>query len=515
MKEKPIVVIGSGAAGLSAALAASKEKKEVLILTKGEVGDKNSSSYLAQGGIAAAIGKNDSSVFHTKDTLIAGGELCEEELVDLLTSSAPEAIHNLISLGAKFDLDASGNLHLGKEAAHSNRRIVHARGAETGKEVMHTLSRKIRENESIKIISNVTVDEIILSSNGECGGLIIEKGGKRSLIEVSGCILATGGIGNLYQFTTNPSFSNGDGIALAALAGAKLIDLEFVQFHPTALDVKNTSRHPLISEALRGEGAFIVDDRGERFLFSAHKEGELAPRDIVAREVFLKKMSGSSVWIDSRKAIGDRFKDKFPNLHEICVLNGINPAKELIPIVPAAHYHMGGVLADSWGKTSIPNLWACGEVASIGVHGANRLASNSLLEALVFGARAGIDASCSKITKTEISLLPTLKHSSKVFSLSEENRIKSLMWENVGLIREKKGLKNAFDKLFDIQKRKAGPLKKRALVSSLIAYAALYREESRGSHFRSDFPYSSETFKKRFTVQFTKENFFEVETQAA
>lgn len=517
-KDYPLVVVGGGAAGLAASLAAAPYRN-VLLLTKGEIEDQNSSSSLAQGGIAASIGENDSPLLHAMDTLRAGCGISERNKVSILTSTAPKVIERLLSIGARFDGTKEGRILLGREAAHSRRRIVHANGDATGREIMRVLGSAVKGSSRIAVVGNVRLLEFLVSENGILEGVVIEREGKIVNIEASGCILATGGIGNLYRYTTNPSFANGEGVAVAGMAGARLDSLEFVQFHPTALNV-SASPLPLLTEAIRGEGGEIVDDSGERFLFSTHKDGELAPRDVISREIYRKQSEGARVWLDVRHSIGKSFKEKFPGAYSICMQHGIDPLKNLIPITPAAHYHMGGITTDEWGKTSISNLWACGETASSGIHGANRLASNSLLEAIVFGERAGKDAAgASALKRRAGSAHSFLDANPRTIPLAEETQIRSLMWNKVGILRNEKDLTSAHDELREkYLNAQSTEEKHRYFVGALISLLALKREESRGSHYREDFPNPDAAFRHRIAIQCTSigsNMSFEIESRAA
>src|SRR5215212_2903082 len=378
------LVVGSGVAGLHTAWRAS-EHGEVLVLTKRTLFD--SSTAYAQGGIAAALGAGDSTELHRKDTLAAGAALCDREAVQVLVEEGPARVRELHAAGADFDLDPSGKFKLGKEAAHSRHRIVHAHGDQTGAEVARTLIARVQESKRVQVIETARVLELIVDRD-RCCGVRASVAGSPVEIIADATVLATGGCGQVFRYTTNPVVATGDGFAIAHRAGVRLADMEFVQFHPTALD---TPENPLqlISEAVRGEGAVLVNESGERFMKKRHRLAELAPRDVVARAIFREQKHGQ-VYLDARK-LGQGFTKRFPGIFAICRARGLDPRKHLIPVTPAAHYMMGGIVTDLAGRSNVGRLYAVGEVARTGVHGANRLASNSLLEGLVFAERVARD----------------------------------------------------------------------------------------------------------------------------
>src|SRR3954470_19475257 len=378
------LIIGSGVAGLHTAWRAS-QTDDVLIVTKRSLFD--SATAYAQGGIAAALGAGDSPELHRKDTLAAGGALCDAAAVEVLVEEGPTRARELQTAGAQFDLGSDGKLKLGREAAHSRHRIVHAHGDQTGAEVARTLSARVQEAPRVRVLETTRVLDLIVEG-GVCFGARASVAGKAVEIIADATVLATGGCGQVYRYTTNPQVATGDGFAIAHRAGARLADMEFVQFHPTALD---TPENPLalISEAVRGEGATLVNSKGVRFMKGRHRLAELAPRDVVARAIFKERRSGP-VYLDARK-LGKAFVKRFPGIFALCQARGIDPRKDLIPVTPAAHYMMGGVVTDLCGQSSVERLYAAGELARTGVHGANRLASNSLLEGLVFAERVARD----------------------------------------------------------------------------------------------------------------------------
>lgn len=481
------LVVGSGVAGLHTAWRASTNG-DVLVLTKRSLFD--SATAYAQGGIAAALGAGDSPELHRKDTLAAGGALCDAQAVEVLVEEGPARVRELQTAGAAFDLDPGGNFMLGKEAAHSRRRIVHAHGDQTGAEVARTLIARVRETKRIRVLEKTRVLDLIISK-GECVGVRATIAGKPVEIIADATVLATGGCGQVYKYTTNPEVATGDGFAIAHRAGAKLADMEFVQFHPTALD---TPENPLmlISEAVRGEGAVLLNEEGVRFMTRKHKLAELAPRDVVARAIFREGLGDRTVWLDARK-LGKSFEKRFPGIFAICRARGIDPGKDLMPVTPAAHYMMGGIVTDLAGCSSIKRLYACGEVSRTGVHGANRLASNSLLEGLVFAERVARDMikidKLARVPRKVQWSAPKLKDRGAAQVAADE--VRRIMWEYAGIDRTAKGLRKAIELLDDIERRlPEGATEELNMVqtASLIADSSLMRKESRGGHYRSDFP---------------------------
>jgi L-aspartate oxidase len=521
-----VLIVGAGVAGLSCALGLAGRR--VSVLTKRPLGEGGNSPW-AQGGIAAAVGRDDSPALHAQDTIEAGAGLCAGDVVRALTSDAPGHVRRLQALGTRFDTTAAGDLALGREAAHSRSRILHARGDASGAEIVRALVAAVVRSPWVEIAAGSMVEDLIATDGEVAGVLALDAHGARTAYLAPAVVLATGGIGRVYLHTTNPPEATGDGLAIAARAGAVLADVEFVQFHPTALDADADPR-PLLTEALRGAGALLIDERGERFVLRAHADGELAPRDVVARAIWAHQAAGHRVLLDARRAVGDAFPSRFPTVFEACMRHGLDPRVTPMPVTPAAHYHMGGVATDASGRTSLPGLWACGEVASTGVHGANRLASNSLLEALVFGARAADDIAarapeCRALAHatvrhlrarlsgalpnpaeapsvpeftgvdvgTQDSQLRTTPDSSQhTRILALEHRIRTLMWNRVGLVRTEEGLDEAAQALDAIGR--AGPEGESGnllLVAQAITTAARERRESRGGHYRADYPVPS------------------------
>ncbi len=471
------LVVGAGVAGLSTALRLS-EHGPVTVLCSANLGEQAASAW-AQGGVAAAVGADDSPTLHAKDTLAAGDGLCAPEAAARITGEGPRAIERLIALGARFDYTADGALKLGLEAAHSRRRIVHARGDGTGREVLRTLIEAARRTPSITILEGLDARRLLQDAHGEVVGVLAaDAAGRAVALQSDAVVLATGGLGGLYAHTTNPASALGRGLAMAARAGAILQDMEFVQFHPTALDV-GLDPMPLVSEAVRGEGAWLVNDLGERFMAS-YARADLEPRDVVARAVWAELTAGRRVFLDARTAIGPRFAIAFPTIHAACLAAGVDPACEPIPIRPAAHYHMGGVAVDATGRSSVEGLWVCGEAASTGLHGANRLASNSLLEAAVCGEAVAGDIAGRRLRplrEAGPAVLPPP---------ASATAVRPWLDRRAGVLRDGVGLIQALETLTPLAQA-AGPEADAALVALFIVQGALLREESRGGHFRTDF----------------------------
>jgi len=480
-----IVIVGAGLAGLFTAIKLAP--LNVVIVASKKLGSGTSSQW-AQAGIAAAMGKSDSILSHLKDTIDVGGGIVDEKIAELVITNGPSRVNDLIALGVPFDKDTNNELILRKEAAHQHNRIVSVRGDMTGKKIMETLTQIVKKSDHIRVIEGYNATELH-QIDGKIQGISIQKENKVELINSNCVVLATGGIGQLYKITTNSKEALGDGVGMAARAGAVLSDMEFVQFHPTAFDI-GIDPAPLATEALRGEGALIVNTKDERFIFNSHKNGELAPRDIVARSIFQEQQKGQKVFLDCRGDLGNRMINDFPTVYQLCRNSGINPSEDKIPISPAAHYHMGGILTDENGKTNIEGLYACGENACSGVHGANRLASNSLLEAIVFGDIISKDikenmnkSMAYKEVKIDIT-------KSKSLSRLKLQELRSIMTEFVGVERDKEGLEKAYSMVKDIYTEYTmnGFLNNSLITSLLIIQSALTRKEHRGSHYRKDFP---------------------------
>ncbi|TIR50610.1 MAG: L-aspartate oxidase [Mesorhizobium sp.] len=469
------VIIGAGVAGLMTALHLAPEP--VVLISSAPLGTEGCSE-LAQGGLAASLGGDDGSDLHLADTLAVGDGLCDEAIARRVVKAAPKAIEHLDRLGVAFDRGPDGALRLGLEAAHSRRRIVHADGDATGRELIRALTAGVRRTASITLLENMQARRLIVDDGEIAGVLAVGCTGTVGL-STSRVVLATGGIGGLFRDTTNPLGSIGHGLALAASAGAELADLEFVQFHPTALDYPSRPM-PLVSEAVRGEGAVLVDERGERFL-AGTPGGELAPRDVVARAIWRHLAAGHRVFLDARQCLGPRFPKRFPAITRLCREAGVDPASEPIPVRPAAHYHMGGVGVDAAGRSSLKGLWACGEVACTGLHGANRLASNSLMEAVAtagFVAESVAGASPGWRRRILSTFLPPRP---------DPSCIRPIVSRALGIVRDGETLREAAAALLPIAAANQAASDP-AVVAMMIAIAALRREESRGAHYRSDFP---------------------------
>jgi L-aspartate oxidase len=482
-----VLVVGSGVAGLFTAWRCA-DQGPVMLMTKRTLRDSN--TMWAQGGIAAALGAGDSPELHRRDTLAAGAALCDVNAVDVLVNEGPDRVRELVEAGARFDLNARGDFKLGKEAAHSRRRIVHAQGDQTGAEVSRALIEKVHESPSVQVLETARVLDLILV-DGRCIGVKAAVDGKPVEVYAEAVVMATGGLGQVYRHTTNPTVATGDGFAIAHRAGARMADMEFVQFHPTALA---TSENPLalVSEAVRGEGATLLDGDGRRFMPGIHKQAELAPRDIVAREIFRAQQRTGIVHLDAR-ALTD-FDTRFPGIFALCSARGVDPRTDLIPVTPAAHYMMGGIVTNLHGRTTVPGMYACGEVACTGVHGANRLASNSLLEGLVFAERVSRDAATLKphgITAPLPEEWTVPDDFDRGAAQVAADDVRSVMWQHAGIDRTERGLRVAAAQVESIEARlPAGATEEMNMVQTarLIVQAALLRKESRGGHYRSDFP---------------------------
>lgn len=480
------VVVGAGIAGLMTALRLAPEP--VILLAKAPLGSGCASAW-AQGGIAVAVGTDDTSAHHAADTIAAGDALCDARAVERITAAGPAALADLLELGAAFDRAPDGRYKLGLEGGHGRRRIVHTAGDGTGRAMTTVLIAAVRQTPSITVLEGVEARRLIVE-DGAVTGVLAAAEGKPVVLPSARVVIATGGIGGLYRETTNPLGAIGQGLALAARAGAALADMEFVQFHPTALAVGRDPM-PLVSEAVRGEGALLVDATGRRIM-ADYLRAELEPRDIVARAVWRETAAGRRVFLDARRALGSRFAERFPGIAAACRAGGIDPAVDPIPVRAAAHYHMGGIAVDATGRSSVPGLWAVGEAASTGLHGANRLASNSLLEACVSGrtvAESVASAMC-RLTRPRSAAVPSLPAAARTDS------VRTIMAQWVGVLRDHDGLTAAVDALASLAFA-AGAEADPALVGLFIAAAALQREESRGSHSRTDFPKHSSAGPRR------------------
>ncbi len=498
LRRTDFLIIGSGIAGLRAA-ADLALAGEVLILTKADPTESNTG--YAQGGIAAAVGPGDSPEQHAADTIAAGDGLCNEDAVRVLVEDGVDYVHELVEWGARFDRDRDGALSLGREGAHGRRRVLHAADA-TGRELGRALWEKVAEQARVRVERNARVHELVVR-DGRCIGVRYFDGDQLREVHAGAVLLATGGAGQVFRETTNPSIATGDGVMLAWFAGARVTDLEFVQFHPTALDIPGAPRF-LLSEALRGEGGQLLNQDGERFMTRYEPAGELASRDLVSRAIVREEgRTGAPIYLSMAHLDPAWTRARFPTITDACRSVGVDLGTDRIPVGPAAHYVMGGVETDLWGRTTLRGLYAAGEVACTGVHGANRLASNSLLEGLVFGARAAqamLLPESQLVPGTDCDSFSVRSESQSVpgtncdFSggLANEADVRGLMWNSVGLWREEALLRTAIEALdgwYAALGADRGRIAALVTVGRLMARAALRREETRGSHARADFPF--------------------------
>jgi len=512
------VVIGSGLAGLAAAYHSSRFGK-VAIVTKSELDTSN--SYYAQGGIAAVIDPDDSPKAHIHDTLVAGRGLCDRDAVEILVNEGRERVLRLIELGMEFDRK-NGELTLGLEGGHSNRRILHAGGDATGKELTRFMLKKVYDEKNIFSFEYTAAIDLLKQDNCICGVHAFDfKTGGNLIFKTKAVILATGGLSRIFARSTNPHTAMGDGIAMAYFSGAKIADIEFIQFHPSALNIAGAEAF-LISEAVRGEGAWLLNENGERFMKEIHPLAELAPRDVVAYSIFreIQKSSSGFVYLSLKHLDAQSIKNRFSHIYLKLQELGLDMAKDLLPVAPAAHYMVGGIRTGLNAETNISGLFVCGEAASTGVMGANRLASNSLLECLVFGKRASEEA--NRLKKHQESQMPQpepvfVNPENENSFLLLKNEIAELLTRNVGIVRNKLGLEQALERLNEICRDFSDTqneynrikIKNLAGISRLIANAALIREESRGGHIRDDFPKQSPDFKFHIIQQINSNPYFE------
>ncbi|MDT4928228.1 MAG: L-aspartate oxidase [Pseudonocardiales bacterium] len=501
--ETDVVVVGSGIAGLTTALHISRQSAlRVLLVTKDVLAA--GSTRWAQGGIAAALGAGDSPEEHFADTMLAGAGVCDETAVRALVREGPAAVRELAQMGARFDRSRDGQLSLTREGGHRRDRIAHAGGDATGAEIIRALVTRVLDATDVSVIEHALVLDLIRADDGSVAGLTLHVMGEGQrdgvgAVRARAVVLATGGFGQVYASTTNPSVSTGDGVAAALRAGAVVRDLEFVQFHPTVawLGSRSRGQQPLVSEAVRGEGAFLVDDAGERFMPGQHELADLAPRDVVAKAI-LRRMfetGAEHVWLDARDFGAEKWRVRFPTIYETLLSLGIDPVRELIPVVPACHHASGGVRTDLLGESSLRGLFGCGETACTGVHGANRLASNSLLEGLVFGHR---------IAETIIARLgepapppraPVVAARGALLDESARPELQQLMSRDVGVLRDEKGLTLAAESLTELSRRGTGvpgtetwETTNLLSVAAALVQAARMRDETRGTHWRDDHP---------------------------
>ncbi len=524
-----VIIVGSGIAGLYAALKLSETINlldGILIITKSELSESN--SRYAQGGIVGVLkeNKNDSIELHVKDTLKAGAGLCEFDTVKFISENSQNIIEDLINYGVDFDKDENDNLKLTMEGAHSIRRILHSGGDATGYNIEKALVKKVKENPNIFVYEKTLAVELLLNKDNICKGVITynQELNEYETIYAASTVLATGGVGQVYKYTTNPEVATGDGFALAYKANALMQDMEFIQFHPTALKLPNCENMFLISEAVRGEGAKLVDIDGNTFMEKYDERLELAPRDIVTRAIFneMQKLKYNCMYLDATMIDKAVFQQRFPNIYKMCKDNNIDVSKDFIPVAPAAHYTMGGIRTTVEGQTSIPNLYAIGEAASNGLHGANRLASNSLLECAICASELAnylsfvnhqtsniIDEKIIETIKKYDENIETLYLDYEIDSVKLKYDLKNIMWEYVGILRDEKNLKLALYKINDLEniysnKYKCATashyeLRNLIMTAKIIVLSAIKRKESRGAHFRVDYPTPLETAKHSIT----------------
>lgn len=485
--ETDILVVGAGLAGLYLALELAPRR--CIVLSPAPLGQAAASAW-AQGGIAAALDPADSAELHAADTVAAGAGLVDPAVALLIAREAPSCVQALLSIGVPFDRDAAGRLATSLEAAHSRPRVARVAGDLAGRAIMRSLVKAARAAAHITLMEGVRAIAL-LESEGAVTGVLTRSAAGEGCIQARETVLATGGCGGLFRVTTNPPEARGAALAQAFAVGAVVSDPEFVQFHPTAIDI-GADPAPLATEALRGEGSRLVDAAGEPFMHRHHPLGELAPRDVVARAIHREREAGRETFLDCRRSVGAVFPERFPAVFGACMAAGIDPRTELIPVAPAAHYHMGGIVTDIWGRSTVPGLSACGECASTGAHGANRLASNSLLESAVFAARIA--------SRLRDSDLPPRRHGRAEpparLEVANLNELRAGMSRHCGVLRDAKGLGAMLDWTSDTARRVGHP--SALLAARLILAAALARRESRGGHYRSDFPTTAELAQRTF-----------------
>ncbi|WP_425418860.1 L-aspartate oxidase [Oricola indica] len=504
-QDDSVLIIGGGLAGLFCALKLAP--KAVTVITAAPIG-RGASSAWAQAGIAAAVGEGDTVEKHVADTLVAGDGIVDEAVARMMASQASDRIHDLLDYGVPFDRDLEGRLQVSREAAHSESRIVRVRGDMAGRAIMQSLVETVKNTPSIRVLGGYVVERLLVEDGRIVGLQALGNGngehdGEITAIYGSQVVIAAGGIGHLYEVTTNPAEARGGGVGMAARAGARMADLEFVQFHPTAINVGKDPA-PLATEALRGHGATLLNKDGERFMVPLHPDAELAPRDVVARGIFREVQAGRGAFLDCTKAVGKTFAEEFPTVYGYCMEAGIDPVAQPIPVVPAAHYFMGGIWTDLDGRTSLPGLWACGEVTSTGAHGANRLASNSLLEAVVFSSRVAAALGGETLADAPADWSKGSKDSGRIEPRPDSEPMKLLrktMSAHLGVLRDGEGMRNALRTIMELEEEANTERFLNVLATAkLVAVCALNRTESRGGHFRTDYPNEDPAWKRRTLV---------------
>jgi L-aspartate oxidase len=479
-----VLIVGAGVAGLVTALNANGRR--VCVLAPAPI---ETASDLAQGGIAAAVGADDSPVLHLQDTLRAGSNRNVSAAAWLVCREAPEAVSYLDELGVGFSREA-GQWSLHTEAAHSRARVLHVGGAATGAAIMQTLRRQVAAASHIEILSQARAVALLQDASGACAGAAIVQNGRVITVRARDVVIATGGIGGLYSRSTNPLEACGDGPAMALSIGARCDDLEFVQFHPTALAV-DAAPLPLVTEALRGAGARLVDDAGDPFMHEVHPLGDLAPRDVVARAIYAVQATGQRVWLDATRLVGTSVSEGFPSIYETCRGYGIDADRDLIPVTPAAHYHMGGIAVNLEGRASLRQLWAVGEAACTGLHGSNRLASNSLLEAVVFGRRVGLALNQERADGQQQTLLSACTEWDESADWTAQRELREIMWQRMGLVRSATGIAEALSLIARLREQippNRTLRRSRLLLAKHMMLAAARRLTSCGAHYRIDSP---------------------------
>jgi len=523
-----ILIIGSGLAGLRAALAISKEQSVTVLTKPDDVLASNSDR--AQGGIASVLDPTDEFQKHVADTLVAGADLCDEKVVTRVVTEGPKRVQEMIQMGTQFDRQKDGSLELGREGGHGMNRVAHANGDATGHELVRTVVENVKNASNIQVHNRCYVLDL-LTFEGRCVGVLVNDPLVGKMVYwAKQTIIATGGIGQIYRETTNSPIATGDGIAMALRAGAKLKDMEFVQFHPTVLYVAGSSRS-LITEAVRGEGAYLIDRNGYRFMPEYDERAELAPRDIVSRSIIAQmvKTNSTTVFLTLAHKDPELIMHRFPGIAAICAHFGIDITKDRIPVRPGAHYMMGGIAVDLEGHTNVPGLWAIGEASCTGLHGANRLASNSLLEALVYGVSAGVGASGAAKMIPDEQHLRVLPISNQIQAARNpmlhlqdiKNTLKSVMWRNAGVKRNAELLTDGLESLAQLKRFMRGEqidqegwdLQNMLQIGTLVMNAALLREETRGGHTRTEFPDRRPEWRKHLTFQRQADGSVSVETE--